>query len=452
MLHWFIVPITICGILIGIDAVDWLRGRLDLMDPVGIVGLIGFHFFFLAPLLHVYFDSWMLYVTPPSEWRDWLGYMGILNVVGLFIYRHVRERFKKYFNKSFKTIWITNESSFWIIITAGLITTGLLQLWVYQQYGGFLGYIFAYDARMGAFEGMGWIFMISESFPILALIAYCVYVKNKKRGKSLIIIIIILVIYLCLQLFFGGFRGSRSNTIWGLFWGIGIIHLFLRPLPRYFVYIGIMFLFIFMYVYGFYKGAGYEITKLLEADYDLQYFETRTGRTMDRILLGDLGRSDVQAFLLYRQTRPDSDYQLAYGRTYLSAILIAIPRNLWPDRPVAKVREGTDLLYGRDTFDSGVRRSSRIYGLAGEAILNFGPIAIPFSFILLALSVNYVNRLKNTLHMKDARLLIVPLLINVTFILLVADSDNVIFFLLKNGLLPFILIYFSSMKHIRLSD
>ena len=53
-LHWFVLRVTCCGVMIGIDAVDRLRGRVHLFDPVGILGLFGLHFFFLAPLLHVY--------------------------------------------------------------------------------------------------------------------------------------------------------------------------------------------------------------------------------------------------------------------------------------------------------------------------------------------------------------------------------------------------------------
>src|ERR1700729_3110455 len=41
--HWFLIPVSLCGILIGIDAVEWLRGRVDLYDPAGIVGLLGVH-------------------------------------------------------------------------------------------------------------------------------------------------------------------------------------------------------------------------------------------------------------------------------------------------------------------------------------------------------------------------------------------------------------------------
>ena len=87
LLHWFVIPVLFCGILIVIDAVDWFRGQLDIFDPVGIIGLIGFHFFFLAPLIHVYWDYWMRLVIPPPNWRDWLGGMAFLNFLGLLAYR-----------------------------------------------------------------------------------------------------------------------------------------------------------------------------------------------------------------------------------------------------------------------------------------------------------------------------------------------------------------------------
>ena len=64
--HWFIIPVLFCGVLIGCDAIDWFRGRLSLFDPAGIIGLVGVHFFFLAPLLHVTWDSWMLYIDPTA--------------------------------------------------------------------------------------------------------------------------------------------------------------------------------------------------------------------------------------------------------------------------------------------------------------------------------------------------------------------------------------------------
>src|SRR5688572_7022143 len=82
--HWFVVPVLMCGALIGMDAVDWFRGKINIFDPFGIVGLLGFHFFFLAPLLHVYWQYWPLYnvANPPDDYRPFLGSMAALNFLG----------------------------------------------------------------------------------------------------------------------------------------------------------------------------------------------------------------------------------------------------------------------------------------------------------------------------------------------------------------------------------
>ena len=47
------------GVIITLDMVDWFRGRFNVFDPVGLLGVFGFHFFFMAPLLHVVWDWWM---------------------------------------------------------------------------------------------------------------------------------------------------------------------------------------------------------------------------------------------------------------------------------------------------------------------------------------------------------------------------------------------------------
>ena len=61
--QWFVLPVLGCGVLIGIDAINWMRGRYDALDPIGIVGLLGIHFFFLAALLQVAWDHGMSFVT-----------------------------------------------------------------------------------------------------------------------------------------------------------------------------------------------------------------------------------------------------------------------------------------------------------------------------------------------------------------------------------------------------
>src|SRR5260370_14199244 len=74
--HWFLIPLIFCGTLTSMDASEWLRRRLDLMDPIGLMGVVGFHFFFLAPLLHVASDYWMGSTALPADWRESRGPLG----------------------------------------------------------------------------------------------------------------------------------------------------------------------------------------------------------------------------------------------------------------------------------------------------------------------------------------------------------------------------------------
>src|SRR5262249_2260498 len=141
--------------------------------------------------------------------------------------------------------------------------------WVYISYGGILGYIekamdLSNPERM---QDMGMVYMISEAFPILAMMVYAVYVgrisnpshaRGKGTGRGWVALFLVLAVFFVLKMLFGGLRGSRSNTIWGLFWAVGIIHLWLRPIPRMAAALGLVGLVGFMYLYGLYKADGPE--------------------------------------------------------------------------------------------------------------------------------------------------------------------------------------------------
>ena len=450
--HWFVIPVTLSGILIGIDAVDWFRGRLEIFDPVGIIGLLGFHFFFLAPLLHIRWDAWLEpWYTPPPDWRPWLGYMAILNFMGLCIYRLSRSFGNtpaKHQSKR-KIIWTVNQKRFLPVLMIALLLSATLQVLTYQKFGGVMSYINAAtstspstDADSSQFQGMGMIFIVSESFPILAMMGFAVSAQKYKRLRTLPVLIGVLIVFLVLQMFFGGLRGSRSNTIWALFWALGIVHFWLRSVTKKEIAFGLVFLMFFMYIYGFYKGGGIEgVQKALQED--SSGAEEKSGRTWKGMLLGDLGRSDVQAFVLYRMMRANSDYQYAWGRTYFAATTIMIPGAILPNKPPNKSMEGTNVMSGMGSYnpqEPGKWVASKVYGLAGEVMLNFGPLPVPFAFIVLGLIVGLVKRCLVTWDSTDIRLLLLPMMVNFCFVVLVSDFDNDIFFLFKNAGFPILLI------------
>ena len=450
--HWFIIPVTVCGILIGIDAVAWLFGRTDVFDPVGIIGLLGFHIFFLAPLLHVSWDYWMGYVVGPVDWRPWLGWMAALNAIGLLCYQFTRRVLSSRRRQSARTEWRTVPGRFYIVVTAALLATAALQVWVYAQHGGVLAYIDEATSperfnEESSFAGTGWILTLSESFPILAMIGFAVYARERSHARHWAVLGPTLVLFVALQLLFGGLRGSRSNTIWGLFWAVGIVHVWIRPVRRGTICVGLVGMMLFMYLYGFFKDAGLDALRAFESGSNRAELEDRTQRNFETLILGDLGRSDVQALVLSRLMESGREYQYALGRTYLGTLAILIPASIWPDRPLTKVLEGTELQYGNGTYvPYGPNRlvSLNVYGLAGETMLNFGPVAIPIAFVVFGCIVEWTRRRTLAWSSRDVRQLLVPYLVNLCFQVLVNDSDIILFFIIKSGFAPLALLFLTS--------
>ena len=154
-------------------------------------------------------------------------------------------------------------------------------------------------------------------------------------------------------------------------------------------------------------------------------------------LLGDLGRADMQAYVLYRLSRPENDFSYALGRTYFGAAITVIPGPLWRDRQPSKVKEVWDILYGAKTFEQEFGRTAfsdrpittRIFGLAGETMANFGPYAVPLAFSVLGLCVGWSRprRSGSGAVGRQLVLLLGPLLTTMCITLLTGDSDNVLF-------------------------
>jgi hypothetical protein len=232
------------------------------------------------------------------------------------------------------------------------------------------------------------------------------------------------------KLVFGGLRGSRSNTVLAMFWLCGAIHLWVKPVPRHLVILGIAFLVAFMYLYGFYKEQGVNAFETLQSADDMQATAHKTRRTLDTALLSDLARSELQAFVLYR-VLSIGDYYYAGGSTYLNAPLVILPKSIRPDWMPSKVEKGTEALVGSGTYSQAYQQASQVYGLAGEATLNFSPWFAPLSFAGLAF---IVVRSRSVLfsHPDDARRLLLPFLITACILVVNSDFDNIVFFFLAS--------------------
>jgi len=169
---------------------------------------------------------------------------------------------------------------------------------------------------------------------------------------------------------------------------------------------------------------------------------------MNGVLMGDLDRSDIQAYLLFRISN-GSDIDYAYGRTYVEGMAQLIPFGILGYRPPGKLMYGTNAVFGEGTYSRGAGFTyTKIYGLAGETMLNFGVYCIPFGFIILAAGVGYARAMSSRLAPLDARRYLVPIISVACVVLLSCDLDNVMFLLLQHALVPYCLIQVCSSRFV----
>ncbi|MEU4792269.1 hypothetical protein AB0F95_21425 [Micromonospora tulbaghiae] len=428
--HWYLIPVTLCGILIAPDVVACAAKRLDLFDPQALVGLFGFHFFYLAPILHVLMDYWAPEIPPLPDWRSGLGAMAALNVFGLTAYRicvglpnggRVRRHM----------VWSLNVRRFarlgWLAFVIGLI--GFAAILV--RFGGPVAYLdTAADDRLG-FAGQGWLLLIGESFPFIGFVVVAIRYRGKLASRPNLLTAVFLA-FAAAQFLAGGLRGSRSNTIWPLLVGLVVVHLVVRPIARRtLVPMAVAFM-AFMYVYGVYKSTGSEIVRAGSDGRSVVELGDETGRTLPALLLGDLGRADIQAVVLERQQAATAP--LGYGLSYLASVKFLVPDTLHPEWLRDKSQLGTDMVYGEGTYAS-VRQSSRIYGLGGEALLNFGPAGVIVSYAVFGFAVRAARRrYALALTRTDLGAAVFSAIGGVSVILaLGSDLGNVWWFMVKTG-------------------
>jgi hypothetical protein len=442
--HWFLIPVAACGVVALFDAMPWLSGRCDILQASAVFGMYGVFFFFFAPLAHVAMDVWMRYIVPPDDWRPWLGGMAALNFVGLLLYKAAGARRSR--APALASVWTLDHKRFWPMLGGAAAVCLTAQAYLWARTGGISGYIAKYEESLIAhedlFAGMGWIVILGESFPGLVFLGFLVVARQHGRLRQWSVIAPVLLAAIGLQFLFGGFRGSRANTVWFAVWAIGATHCWLRKTPRAGVVAGAAAIFAFTFLLGFAKDLGFATGAAIRSADDIADLSERTGRTPEASLLGDFGRSDVQAYQLYRIVRQGGEFEAAWGRTYLGNLAMLIPRAIWPERPPGKTKWTTETEYGSGTYPA--LRSSRIYGLSGEFALNFGPWLAPLSFLFMAGGVRRADAVYRLLPEADPRRILFPFAIVLLLMLLAFDSDNCVWFLIKFVSVPGSLLFLAS--------
>lgn len=427
--HWMLAPTALCGVLVAVDAAEWLLGKLSLLDPRAIIGVFGVHFFYLAPLLHVVWDHWPRYAPPADDWRNALGTLALLNCAGLLIYRFgLSLKYQRPLVHARRELHVGRFSSYAGLAVMLGLTCFLYVLW---DFGGPAAFLRVVTSGREALAGYGWLLLLAESWPLLLFTALLVRGRSWLR-RHLLVLAVLFFAFLSLQFLVGGLRGSRSNTVWPALIALGMVHLLVVPLRRRVVVAGALLVTSFMYLYGFYKSAGSEAIDVLTGTTKVAVLSERTGRDLPLLVLEDFGRAGTQAMVVDRQLDGSS---LGWGVSYLGDVVKLLPDALLTDAPPDKVELGTDVLYGEGATFAG-RSSSRVYGLVGEAMLNFGLIGGVLAFVPFTLAVRLSTRMYRTAEESGSLVmgLFAPLAGVATVVFLMSDVDNLAWFLLKHAL------------------
>lgn len=322
------------------------------------------------------------------------------------------------------------------VLTLFLAISGITQIYIFASFGGLAGYLNAWTDDKAAFDGYGWLYMIAEAFPILVVFTFAAYYLAKARRPPIKYVFLVLLAFIFFKLLFGGFRGSRANTLWGMFWALGIINVYFYSITRKVLLVLLAVGFTFVVTYSLYKSYGVEIFQRGISVSELETTGRYDGRPVAGVLLEDFSRSGIQAAVINAYAN-GSTYQLKYGETYMGALALPIPGAIYPgSKPTTKIQAGTELLYGTHYTAAHDRHSTRIFGIFGEGVLNFSPWFAPLTVIIVFLVYIAIIKYFHSMRRDDPRLLLYPLAVTFMFIIVVSDSDNAVFFLIKNGALP----------------
>lgn len=444
VLHWFLLPVMACGILAGVDIVRLARERLDLFDARTIIACLAFYGFFVAPILHVIWNQYGVgnEMFLWGDWRTWLAGMAALNAAGLILFR-LAESAVFHKTRPSVTAWEIQRDRFYplslLAMTASVAGVSAF-LW---QFDGVEGLVNTFERNQDAFRGKGWLLVFAWPLAVLSFVVLMYVGTDRQRElrSPLTLGVVLASLFGVGHFVFMGWFGSRSATVWALFWMLGVVHHRLRRFSRKTIMLGVVSLVAFMYFYGFYKErgrAGFEILRtptmwLKPAGYE---------RDLKYLLTGDLARADSNALILHNLVKDPTDYDYRWGLTYLGALTILIPRNIWANRPEIRVDAGSEAQLGK----TAPWPSSRMYGLSGEALLNFGPAGVPILFLIYGCMVGWYRRKLMGWGQRDARMLLAPFFTLMVVGALVYDSDVLVFFAISEGLLISVLIFGSSRR------
>jgi len=447
--HWFLLPLLACATIVGSDAVRWVRGAYDTFDPKGLIGLFGFHFFFLAPLLFVALGGEMTVPLAPTNWPPWLGLMAVLNSIGLLLYK-IGVRWGSRGEKRFRTIWTAVPGRTTARLGVGVIASFVCVCLLFAAFGGFAGMAAANTEKQGAFAGFGIPRVIADALGMLTFLVIAAHRQQRPNARvGTAVVALILLAVFAVQFIVVGGATSRGASLTAAVWALVTMHYLWGRVGRGTLLALVIPALAFLWLMGLYKHYGTRVIEYVETGSQLGDLSTEANRTVPGMLIGDLSRTDVHACLLYSRTQFPGESRLWYGRTYATAMVPMIPYWVWPNRPAnaGKLVAGTDAQYGQAFYVPYTwKKSTRAYGIAGEAMLNFGPLAVPLAYGVLGWLVGRHRRSLRAVQPGDFRAVWLAYWTYFLVNMLLWDSDNYIAFMVMRAGFVILVIYVATVR------
>lgn len=366
--------------------------------------------------------------------RIWLGVAASANAAGIIFYK-IGQRWSFKNSMPVHTHWTLMPVLLLPILTVAAIVGISSQAYFYMKLRAALRTI---DPIL-AMQGTGWLLLLGDGLPLLFLIGLISWTMLPKRKRSWIVIAIVLALCATSQFVWAGLRGSRSVFVGAMFAGVALIHFYWRRLRVAHLLLGVALLIPYMYFYGFYKGGAHIGLEALESSQEREQLERQTGRNIYITLLGDLSRADVQARIANEVAEGRNKYQLRHGWTYLAALSKFLPHSVWDvilgDQSLRETWGKSNAFMDLNSGKTGPRiGGSRVYGLTGEAMLNFGFLGVPVVWLIYGVIMGWTRRKMYTLPSDDTRWPLMVSMIAMMMNLPVGDSDNLVYQTIKGTL------------------
>jgi hypothetical protein len=426
----------------------WLSARIDVFDPLGLFGMFGIIYYLISPIGQIGADYWPF--IPSLSGRDeWFNLWAALNTAGLLIFAGIIGRPTR-MPRPLKREWVIDYKVFRIAALVALLVTFAFQLYIFSKFGGVSGFVQAFsmrqEQRLGRtesdpFSDMGFPLVIAESFKYVFAMCCIIYFRKKSYAHTMPFFALLMIFLLIIFLVFGGLRGSRSATIFSLVFAAGMYRFWIRNIPMKVIVLGVAFVFSFLNIYYWYKIAGTSgVSAMFDKDARGGFNSARQDNTV-YVLSRDLGRLDVQTLAMI--THEEQGVPFQYGATYLGAPFTVIPTAVVPWKPQSLARVKSDVVFGPGKFDPKYKLTTIVFGLVGEAFINFGYIGILLAYAALGFVTARIRRYVYGLQALDARRLLLPVFCLLPVNILLTDAGVLVMILTRALLIPSILVFIS---------